>query len=103
MGLPSNIEEVEKLPVWDDQRYTVEERARAYFEINCAHCHIDDGYCGDISDLRLSYDTPFADTNIFEKRFTIPVLMQIGNMPFIGTTTVHNEGLALIQEYLDTL
>ncbi len=94
---------VSKLPNWKDTSFTLEERARAYFEINCAHCHIDDGYCGDISDLRLSYDTPFADTKIFEKRFTIPVLMQIGNMPFIGTTTVHNEGLALIQEYLDTL
>jgi len=33
-----------KLPVWDDtETWTLDERARAYLDINCAHCHNPDG------------------------------------------------------------
>ncbi len=42
-GLP-NLSEVAKLPDWKDSiHYSVTERARAYLDANCAHCHTKGG------------------------------------------------------------
>ncbi|RKE92006.1 fibronectin type III domain-containing protein [Ichthyenterobacterium magnum] len=99
---------VSVLPDWtNDTNYTLEERTRAYLDINCAHCHIEGGYCELQSSLRLGYETSFDDSNIYSQRFQISA--RIANvipgfsMPFIGTTIIHDEGVSLIEEYLDTL
>ncbi|WP_250434566.1 fibronectin type III domain-containing protein [Hanstruepera flava] len=99
---------VATLPDWsDDVNYTLEERARAYFDINCAHCHQDGGFCEFQSQLRLTYETPFAESYIQERSSSIDNRMRNYNegfsMPLIGTTMVHNEGYALIYEYLNSL
>jgi uncharacterized repeat protein (TIGR03806 family) len=42
-GVP-NLNEVPKLPDWKDGiNYSVTERARAYLDVNCAHCHTKGG------------------------------------------------------------
>lgn len=42
-GLPK-IAEVEVLPNWkEDKKYSLDQRARAYLDINCAHCHTKGG------------------------------------------------------------
>jgi uncharacterized repeat protein (TIGR03806 family) len=42
-GLPE-LKEVAKLPDWKDSiHYSVAERARAYLDVNCAHCHTQGG------------------------------------------------------------
>lgn len=41
-GLP-DIKAVDQLPGWNDAHYTLEQRARAYLDINCAHCHTRSG------------------------------------------------------------
>ncbi|PWK17535.1 fibronectin type III domain-containing protein [Xanthomarina spongicola] len=104
----TDVSQVAVLPNWEDAvNYTLEERARAYFDMNCAHCHTDGGFCGDQSYLRLSYDTPFADSYIFEDKINIDTRMsfyyQGVSMPLIGTTMMHPEGYDLISQYLDTL
>jgi len=100
--------EITALPNWeDDVNFSLEERARAYFDINCAHCHIQGGFCDLQSTLDLAFETAFDDTNIFQRRFSISARMSNyspgTSMPFIGTTMIHSEGYNLIQEYLDTL
>jgi uncharacterized repeat protein (TIGR03806 family) len=104
----SNASQVSVLPNWEDAvNYTLEERARAYFDMNCAHCHSEGGICGDQSYLRLDYDTPFGDTYIYEDRPNIDFRMSMYydgiSMPLIGTTMMHPEGYSLIREYLDSL
>jgi len=92
---------------WTDTSASLENRARAYFDINCAHCHIPGGQCDDESTLHLDYNTPFASTQIFERRFSISArisdYVEGFSMPFIGTTMTHIEGVELLQEFLDTL
>lgn len=96
------------LPDWEDEvNYTLEERARAYFDVNCAHCHEPGGYCENQSTLNLSYEASFEDSNIYPRRFSIGTRMSFfspgSSMPFVGVTMVHGEGYELIQEYLDSL
>ena len=98
---------VSALPDWEDETYSRTDRARAYFDVNCAHCHQDGGYCEDLSTLRLLYETPFEETDIYNRRFSIRTRMQEYipgfSMPWIGTTTLHVEGYDLISQYLDGL
>lgn len=104
----SDVSNISKLPDWTDAaNYSREERARAYFDVNCAHCHSVGGYCEIESTLRLPYETAFDDTNIYNQRFSIMVRMenyiQGFSMPLIGTTFVHSEGYELIESYLNSL
>lgn len=104
----TDVSQVAVLPNWEDAvNYTLEERARAYFDMNCAHCHTQGGFCEDQSYLRLSYDTPFADSYIFESKLNIDARMSMYysgiSMPLIGTTMMHPEGYDLVSEYLNTL
>jgi len=56
-GLPSDLASVDRLPVWDDPADgTLGERARAYLESNCAHCHRPGGRAG-FTSLWLNIET----------------------------------------------
>lgn len=98
---------ITQLPDWEDTSYSREARSRAYFDVNCAHCHSEGGFCETQSTLRLLFETPFDDTNIYTQRFSIINRMQNYqqgfSMPFIGTTLIHAEGFELIQSYLNGL
>lgn len=98
---------IASLPNWQDTNFTLEERSRAYLDINCAHCHSPGGFCDSQSTLDLRYETTFDDSNILPRKGSISFRMStyIPNvsMPFIGTTMIHTEGYNLVQEYLDTL
>jgi uncharacterized repeat protein (TIGR03806 family) len=55
-GAPADPSAAPRLPSWDDAAHiTVEKRARAYLEVNCAHCH-DKGGTGSNSGLFLWAD-----------------------------------------------
>lgn len=86
------------LPDWQNEKYTIPERVRAYFEMNCAHCHNDKGSCAR-SPVRFGWEIPPADTRIENKKIRIINLMKKGRMPRIGTTIVDAEALALIKKY----
>lgn len=90
------------LPAWDNPSYTLQQRARAYLEVNCAHCHNKDGFCAR-SGFRPGYDNPFEETGIAEKKKKIIKQLRSGRMPLLGTTIVHKEGLDLIVAYIESL
>lgn len=98
---------VRSLPNWEDTSLSLETRARAYIDINCAHCHIPGGTCADESTLNLAFETTLEDSNILSQvalmDYRISFYLEGISMPFIGTTMRHTEGLDLVQTYLNTL
>lgn len=103
-------------------------RVRSYFDINCAHCHIDGGNAA-YSQLRFA----FAETSDLSKMglcvtanlqpegtmnpliinggnaaaSTLPYLMQANDMyfmmPRIGRTMVHQEAVDLVNQWIGSL
>ena len=88
-----------QLPDWQNEKYAMTERVRAYLDVNCAHCHSDKGSCAS-SALRFGWEIPFSDTRINNKKDRIIKMMEKGRMPRIGTTIIDKEALALIKKYL---
>ncbi len=97
------------LPQWDNTMDTLENRARAYMDVNCAHCHQPGGFNGNpvVETIDLRFETLFANTNIDGKKADI--IQRINStfpnfgMPYIGTTVPHDEGISLIEDYIATL
>jgi uncharacterized repeat protein (TIGR03806 family) len=120
---------VAKQPVWNDASTgTLEARARAYLEVNCAHCHSPNGAASNtglyLSDLqtdpmRMGFcKTPVAtgkasadmlfdavrghpEVSIILHRMNSeePKIM----MPEIGRTVTHKEGVELVRQWLASL
>ncbi|WP_207513780.1 hypothetical protein [Longitalea luteola] len=86
-----------RLPDWQNESYPLPERVRAYLDVNCAHCHSDEGSCAR-SAVRFGWEVPFADTRISAKKNRIISLMEKGSMPRTGTTTVDTKALSLIKK-----
>jgi mono/diheme cytochrome c family protein len=87
------------LPAWQDSSSTLRQRVGAYLEVNCAHCHNPDGFCAR-SGLDLRWGKVLTDRRALRKMIRF---MQKGRMPLIGTTIVHEEGVALLEDYLKNL
>lgn len=110
---------------WEDTSKSLESRARSYIDINCAHCHRDGGHC-DYVNMRFNYSNPDLSTFgvCMTPLFNIPggpfvinggfadqseMVIRVGSnegsvmMPIIGRTIVHQEGLQLIKDWINTL
>lgn len=126
-GLPA-LGQVPTVPAMDDVTAPLNNRARAYLDINCAHCHRAEGP-GSTSGLFLTYGEQSAVTWGYEKRpvaagrgsggFTYDIAP--GNadesillyrmistdpgimMPEVGRTLAHEEGLKLIRDWINSL
>jgi uncharacterized repeat protein (TIGR03806 family) len=96
---PVDVNSFAALPNWQNEKYNITERVRAYLEINCAQCHNDKGSCAS-SSLRFGWDIPLADTRIEKRKDRIISMMEKGRMPLTGTTIVDAEALSLIKKYL---
>lgn len=125
-GAPGNTSEAPRAPAWDDAATgDVASRARAYLDINCAHCHSPTGPAA-MSGLDLSFQqeipakfgvmkAPVAagrgsgghlygivpghpEDSILVHRIesTDPGVM----MPLLPRQTVHDEGVALIRQWI---
>ncbi len=131
MGVLKNLPELQQipqLPDYDDESAPLDARARAWLEVNCAHCHRPDGPAK-TSGLHLTTDVtrPFElgigkppvaagrgsgglhydivpghpEKSILYYRITStdPGIM----MPELGKKLVHEEGVALIREWIASL
>ncbi len=125
-NIPANIEAVSD---WADVSVPVQDRMRAYIDINCGNCHQDGGQ-GDYRAIRLAYaDTENldnigvcidADTAIpgisgqkliapgdIEKSIIYFRMAIEGDgqykMPQFGQNLVHTEGLELMEDWINSL
>lgn len=123
-NLPSSIESVVD---YADASQPLELRVRSYLDINCAHCHSDFGHCSyrpmrfdfkDNSDpFNLGICVEAAEpldenlTKIIEPgnadNSVIVARLKSNNeairMPLIGRSILHDEGVALIEEWINAL
>ena len=89
---------------YEDESRSLDQRARAYLDINCAHCHQPKGWSRPADEgLDLRYEVPFANTGISNKLGALRRNVQSGEMPFIGTTLKHSEGVELLVSYFNAL
>ncbi len=128
-GLPPKPAQIPRSAVWNDTKSgSLDSRARAYLDINCGHCHNAQG-AARTTGLYLSSDITDPETLGVRKA---PVASGIGSgnlyfdivpgspdqsilvyrmasttpkvvMPEIGRSLVHEEGLALIREWVSQL
>lgn len=92
------------LPDYNDAVLPLADRARAYIEVNCSHCHHPGGWERSAEqDYDFRFTTPLADTKILDDPEELEEELDEGDMPFLGTTLKHAEGMRLVVEWLDTL
>ncbi|WP_270088182.1 SO2930 family diheme c-type cytochrome [Sphingobacterium sp. SYP-B4668] len=128
VGLP-DLTKVSQLPIWTDSKhYSLEKRARAYLDINCAHCHTKGGDAFNTG-LFLDYEENNAnhlgikkapvsagggagglDFDIVPGDPAQSILLHRMNsiepgtaMPELARTIIHKEGVALISEWIQRL
>lgn len=121
-------DETPRTSPWDDESVPLEDRARAYLDINCASCHNPDGLASH-TDLDLTYkqDDPIhrgilkRPTSAGRASMNLEFAIQPGDpdqsfllrrllsteaavrMPQIMRTVVHEEGVALIRDWILSL
>jgi len=127
-GLPAQAN-IPRLVSWDDLAAPVDERAKAYLEINCAHCH---NAKGNARSTGLFLQSKFASDSVEMGHCKTPVAAGIGTgghsfdvvpgkaaksilfhrmsqshlavkMPQLGRSVSHKEGNALIQQWINEM
>jgi len=123
-----STEKIDALTRWDDTNAPVELRAKSYLEVNCSHCHRNEGNANTSGLYLLLSDknpeswgimkSPVAagkasgnclydvvpdkpDESIFVYRMNSidPGIM----MPELGRTMIHHEGVALIRQWISEM
>jgi parallel beta-helix repeat protein len=126
-GLPADLASIDTVPDWEDSAASLEGRAKGYLDANCAHCHAPGGFASN-SGMFLEYwrevDTSYglcktpvaAGAGSGGLRFdivpgnadeSITAYRMNSNepdvrMPEIGRTLIHEEGVALIREWINS-
>jgi uncharacterized repeat protein (TIGR03806 family) len=123
-SFPSNIVSTVN---YKDTSKPLDLRLRSYLDANCAHCHQDEARCF-YRQIRLPFSQTTLDSNIGmcviadeEISPTLQKIISPGNfnksimhyrlksndesdrMPLLGRTIVHDEGVALLEEYIASL
>lgn len=115
---------------YNDSSKPLEKRVRSYFDINCAHCHKEHGHC-DYRPMRFAFAETFnnptnmgvcvdtQDMQNFEpalSRIVTPgnigrsmlyhrlnTIDETYRMPLHGRTLIHDEGVQLVEEWINSL
>jgi len=87
-----------------DVSLPLDARARAWLDINCAHCHRPGGWDeASRPELDLRVETPLHLTGVERTAREMQRQLRTGRMPYLGTTLVDDEGIRLVADYLDSL
>jgi len=124
-GAPEDPADAPRIARWDDPQADLAARARAYLDINCAHCHAPDGpahtsglyldsretdpahlgvYKRPVAagrgsgghDFSIDPGSPGTSIMVYRMNSDDPGIM----MPELGRTTIHDEGVALIRQWI---
>ncbi|MFT4781872.1 MAG: putative repeat protein (TIGR03806 family) [Psychroserpens sp.] len=122
-NLPTSIVSTVK---WDDESLDLDLRLRSYLDINCAHCHSEESYC-EYRPIRFAFHESEDDTNkgvcvepdtqiegtsfivapgnleASVLRYRVTSIEEQNRMPIIGRTLKHEEGVRLIEEWINSL
>lgn len=129
-GYLANVESsdaISSVPDYNDNSIPLENRVRAYLDINCAHCHADQGHC-DYRPIRLDYESTINYTNLgvcispdevinqglgdiivpgnprnSVLHFRMNSTNEATRMPLLGRSIVHKEGVELIEDWINEL
>ncbi|NNF81256.1 MAG: hypothetical protein HKM99_00785 [Flavobacteriaceae bacterium] len=120
-------ESIRTMVAWDDESASLKDRARAYLDINCAHCHQDEAHCA-YRPVRFNFDESANDTKIgvcvepdtdlgnglshiispsnhqrSVMYFRLNTNDEAVRMPLLGRTIIHQEGVDLIYDFINSL
>jgi hypothetical protein len=123
----SLLNEISVLPDYNDTSESMDLRVRAYLDINCAHCHSEETHCA-YRPMRFGFSDTEDETNmgvcvdadtdlgldlghIVEPgdarnsvlHFRLNSTEQSNRMPLLGRSTVHTEGVELIEDWINSL
>jgi len=122
-SLPNTIDTVVD---WTDESQTLNSRMRAYVDINCAHCHVEEGHCN-YRPVRFAYKESGTDNNmgvcvdpetvidpntkIVEPLnidtsvlyFRLNTTAEEYRMPLMGRTLIHQEAVELVEQWINSL
>ncbi|MEL6674932.1 MAG: hypothetical protein AAFR61_22180 [Bacteroidota bacterium] len=99
-----SVSQVAEIVDYADPMVPLADRGRAYLEMNCAHCHHPLGWEASAErDFDFRYETPLDQSGILFGEEEILEAVVDREMPFIGTTLLDQEGVALLIEYIESL
>ncbi|MCI5059324.1 MAG: hypothetical protein MRY83_24635 [Flavobacteriales bacterium] len=99
-----SVNSISEIVDYNDLNINLETRARAYMDMNCAHCHNPSGWDKPAErEFDFRYETSITETGIKSGKNKIINSVAEGKMPLIGTTIVDQEGAALIVDYIKSL
>lgn len=104
-----SISQTPKMVNYKDENSPLNERGRAYLAMNCAHCHNPTAWNTPAeTGFDFRHETSLQSTGILDgnnQRNRNRIIRNVTNqeMPFIGTTVLHEEGVNLLVEYLENL
>lgn len=100
--LKHSYRSIGQLPGWQNKKWSDSQRARAYLDVNCAHCHNAEGYAARTG-LFLNYEATVDLSGITKNRVRIVSKMAAHKMPQLGTTVIDQQGLKLIRTFVNRL
>jgi len=123
--LPQDSVQIEYAPDWRDDTQPLKQRAKAYLDINCAHCHREEG-AASLSGLKLEFGRTTVDYNHgvcnsahgwrgggFDiwpgdgDNSSLPLRMELNaatdRMPPIGRSISDTEAVSLMREWIDAM
>jgi uncharacterized repeat protein (TIGR03806 family) len=129
--LASYPDQIQTVVDYHDTSQPLELRVRSYLDINCSHCHSDDGFCNyraprfsfsrtnnpenlgicvvpdeDISNHIDAHPTHIVNPGHHEKSviyYRLNTTQENIRMPLRGRTVIHEEGVEMITEWIDSL